>query len=389
MLYYRYRPINELSLKELRYNELYFASTEENNDPYDGNVFLSYAFDVKKWQRLFNSVFSRIGLPLETLKDVIENLSQKMSEDNVKTYNDVIKYDYANAILSMNPKLGMFVAFNLSEAIKNFVFIYRPSDIYTASFSKSNDSMLMWSHYASKHKGFCLVFRSIEGCLNQDKKNKKTGIERNTPKGIASHCSFGIGDKFCFKDIIYCKECSTIDASRYMPYGISDFKINSEEERIALAKENYNKLFEKHICWEYEQESRLVLEQPIPWIFGDRFEYSKDERLFYYQPTQLVGIICGAWMDKDIKNRIKEIVVANRERMWRNIEDDIVFDFVLFQAKISNEKRNIQIVPELIYNSNKIYQPSDSNFKNIYEKWQKGEAIQFNGKGGAKKILVN
>ena len=174
-----------------------------------------------------------------------------------------------------------------------------------------------------------------------------------------------------------------------MPYGISDFKINSEEERIALAKENYNKLFEKHICWEYEQESRLVLEQPIPWIFGDRFEYSKDERLFYYQPTQLVGIICGAWMDKDIKNRIKEIVVANRERMWRNIEDDIVFDFVLFQAKISNEKRNIQIVPELIYNSNKIYQPSDPNFKNIYEKWQKGEAIQFNGKGGAKKILVN
>lgn len=388
MLYYRYRPINELSLKELRYNELYFSSTKENNDPYDGNVFLSYEFDLKKWQRLFNVVFTKIGLPAHELKNIIEKLSQKMIDDHVKTYNDVINYDYYNTISSIDSKLGRLFSFKLSEAIKEFVFIYRPSDMYTVSFSKTNDSMLMWSHYASKHKGFCLIFRPIEGCLYQDKKNKKTGIGRTTPNGIAPHSSFCIGDKFHFKDVIYCKECSTIDASRFMAHGVSGYKFKSEEERIAFAQENYNKSFEKHICWEYEQETRLVLEQPTPWLFGNRFEYTQDERLFYYQPTQLVGIICGAWMDNRIKNRIKEIVGFNREQMWLNIKDDAVFDFVLFQANIFNEKRGIQIVPELIYSSTKTYQPSDDNFNNIYERWEKGEAILFNEKGGAKKAFI-
>ena len=388
MLYYRYRPISELSLKELRYNELYFSSTKENNDPYDGNVFLSYEFSIEKWQRLFNVVLTRIGLQTNKLKNIVEKLSQKMIDDHVKTYNDVINYDYYNAISSIDSKLGAIFSFKLSEAIKEFVFIYRPSDMYTVSFSKTNDSMLMWSHYASKHKGFCLIFRSIDGCLYQDKKNKRIGIGINTPKGIAPHSSFGIGDKFPFKDVIYCKECLTIDASRFMAHGVSDYKFKSEEERIAFAEENYNKSFEKHICWEYEQEARLVIEQPIPWLFGNRFEYSQDERLFYYQPTQLVGIICGAWMDIGIKNRIKEIVGFNREQMWSNIKDDAVFDFILFQAKISNEKRGIQIEPELIYSSTQVYQPSDKKFNDIYDRWKKGEAILFNEKGGAKKVFI-
>ena len=388
MLYYRYRPINELSLKELRYNELYFSSTKENNDPYDGNVFLSYEFDLDKWQRFFNVVFTKIGLPTEIIKNIVEKLSQQMIDDNLKTYNDIFNYDYTNAILSIDSKLGMLFAINLTEAIKKFIFIYRPSDMYTVSFSKEKDSMLMWSHYASKHKGFCLVFRSIDDCLYQDKKNKKTAIGRSTPNGIAKHSSFGIGDKFHFKDVIYCKKCSTIDASRFMPEGISDFKINSEEERIAFVEENYNKSFEKHICWEYEKESRLVLEQPTPWLFGNRFEYTQDERLFYYNPTQLVGLICGAWMDNDIKKRIKEIISYNREQIWLNIKEDAVFDFVLFQAKISDEKRGIQIIPELIYSSTQTYQQSDKTFNDKFERWEKGEAIFFNDKGGAKSIYT-
>ena len=388
MLYYRYRPINELSLKELRYNELYFSSTKENNDPYDGNVFLSYKFDLNKWQRLFNVVFARIGLPTDMLKNIVKKLAQKMIEDDVKTYNDVIDYDYTSALFSIDSNLGKILAYKLSNAIKEFVFIYKPSDMYTVSFSKINDSMLMWSHYASKHKGFCLIFRSIDGCLYQNKNNKRTAIGRNTPNGIAPHSSFGIGDKFHFKDVIYCKECSIIDASRFMAHGVSDYKFKSEEERIAFAEENYNKSFEKHICWEYEQESRLVIEQPTPWLFGNRFEYTKDERLFYYQPTQLVGIICGAWMDNGIKTRIKEIVNFNREQMWLNVKDDAVFDFVLFQAKISNEKRGIQIVPELIYSSTKIYKSNDKEFYNHYESWEKGSATVFDGNGGAKRAFI-
>ena len=125
-----------------------------------------------------------------------------------------------------------------------------------------------------------------------------------------------------------------------------------------------------------------------PCLFGNRFEYTQDERLFYYNPTQLVGLICGAWMDNDIKKRIKEIISYNREQMWLNIKEDAVFDFVLFQAKISDEKRGIQIIPELIYSSTQTYQQSDKTFNDKFERWEKGEAILFNDKGGAKSIYT-
>ena len=39
MLYYRYRSGSELSIKELIYDELYFASQAECNDPYEGKIF--------------------------------------------------------------------------------------------------------------------------------------------------------------------------------------------------------------------------------------------------------------------------------------------------------------------------------------------------------------
>ena len=44
-LYYRYRSGSELSIKELIYDELYFASREECNDPYEGKTFATFSKD--------------------------------------------------------------------------------------------------------------------------------------------------------------------------------------------------------------------------------------------------------------------------------------------------------------------------------------------------------
>lgn len=38
MFYYRYRPATELAIKELIYDEMYFASEAECNDPYEGKM---------------------------------------------------------------------------------------------------------------------------------------------------------------------------------------------------------------------------------------------------------------------------------------------------------------------------------------------------------------
>ena len=78
MLYYRYRPISELTLKELRYDELYFSSNAEKNDPYDGKVFLSYDFDKDKWQRFLECTWSRV-FPKDKM-DEMDKLTIPMSE---------------------------------------------------------------------------------------------------------------------------------------------------------------------------------------------------------------------------------------------------------------------------------------------------------------------
>ncbi len=389
MLYYRYRPISELSLKELRYGEIYFSSTEENNDPYDGKVFLSYDFDINKWERLFKTAWTKTDFPRQLLDELAKKLADKIYKDNIKTYADIVRYDFSEAILTINAKIGLLFAHHLSECVKYFIDIYRPTDKYIVSFSKTNDNILMWSHYASKHMGYCLVFKSINGCLYQNKNKIKRCFSRKTPNGtIAEHGSFSISDKFPFIDINYCSEYSAIDASKYMPPSVFGRDPQNEEERLAFYNEGYYKSFEKHVCWEYEQEARLVLDTPYPWIFGEHFKYTQEERLFYYQPTQLVGIICGAWMEKNSKERIVEIIKNNRNIMWSNIKNDTVFDFVLFQANISNVSRSINIIPEMIFTGTEILHVDNPKFRPIYEAWQKGAAIVFNDKGGAKKAYI-
>ena len=372
MLYYRYRPISELSLKELRYGEMYFSSTKENNDPYDGKVFLLYNFNEEQWKRLFERAWLKVQLPKELLSQIAMDLAKFVIQDNPKTYEDVQAFNFQKALLLSYPQIGDIVAYNLALRIKEFVEIYKPEHKYIVSFSKVNNNMLMWSHYASQHKGYCLIFKDFDGYLYQDESKKVTSIK-----------SLIIGDRFSFKDVIYAPECQLIDASRFMPI-VSDIKFESEEERIAFCNENETKCLEKHVCWEYEEESRLLLPSSPAWLIGMHIEYTKEERLFYYKPTQLVGIILGALMDNETRDRVKEIIRKNNRRISENHKEGAFFDCVLFEAHMYNDKREVFIQPSEIYSFGDVITKDNKNFDSRYNDWKKGRALVLNGKGGGK-----
>lgn len=61
MLYYRYRPFSEFSLKELMYNELFFASAEECNDPHECRDLLQFPPDYEKWHRVLELAWKDVG----------------------------------------------------------------------------------------------------------------------------------------------------------------------------------------------------------------------------------------------------------------------------------------------------------------------------------------
>ena len=72
MFYYRYRSGSELSVKELIYDELYFASREECNDPYEGKTFATFSADKDLWNNLINEALKAYNIkPLESLKERI------------------------------------------------------------------------------------------------------------------------------------------------------------------------------------------------------------------------------------------------------------------------------------------------------------------------------
>jgi hypothetical protein len=125
---HRYYSIDENLKDSLRENYLWFSDPLKFNDPYDCNL-SSNTSDT-------------------TYPELYEHLKKAFDKDNrgksIKFFEDRIKY------LSNNPSemnhLGEM--FN-KEAVDK---------IGICCFSENDKALLMWSHYANKHKGICLTF---------------------------------------------------------------------------------------------------------------------------------------------------------------------------------------------------------------------------------------
>ena len=388
MRYFRFRPRGELYIKELLYSELYFASVEESNDPYDSKVFLSYDFDQPKWQRLLEAAWRGLG-DKELLSPITKPLSEQIASDRPCTFEDVMSYSFIEKLKRIDKQIDDIVAIRLSETLKYYIDLYRNPDSYFVAFSRKNNDTLMWSHYASRHYGYCLIFKAIENSLAMDMTLSGKGIRRDTPRGIGPSTSSPLPTKFLFENIQYCKDIEPIDASRFMPAYISgNVTFSSESERLKYIDENQRKCLEKHSCWEYENESRLVLREPFPWLFGQHNPLTKQERLFHYDFSQLVGIIIGAKMDKDESERIIEIIRAKRESLWpQSTTVKRIFDFVVFNASISDKSRDVIISPRLIMTGASEVTKNDKSFTTLLSDWERGKALVIDGNRSTTQIF--
>ena len=247
----------------------------------------------------------------------------------------------------------------------------------------------MWAHYASRYQGYCLIFKSIDGELRQCPQRIKKSIGRSTRYGLAKNMSWGLPKSFLFEDVHYNKGTCSGDAFLCFPQHVSGCSLN-EKERIELVESQKAQYLEKHESWSYEQESRLLLMAPLPWLFGEHISLTKQERLFYYQPTQLVGIIFGPQMQNDFKQRLYEIVNIRMRRpdlVPNGIKTEL-FDFVIFETKLSNETRDIIVEPIQILSLTKKKDKDEKGFDEQYKLWLDGWSVVFDGKGGGSKKQI-
>jgi hypothetical protein len=183
---FKYSPINSYSLQNLQQSQIYFSNPLNFNDPFD-------TFHPATINELSNEKFANLYCKSNKrnfneqiiLKILDKTISRSHFHDFCKEHIDYFfdfdkdhknpiyrsKENYLHSIEqraenSLSPELEevfTHLKTNLQNVILRSIRETREekfSKIGVCCFSKNNSNLLMWSHYADSHKGFCLEFDS-------------------------------------------------------------------------------------------------------------------------------------------------------------------------------------------------------------------------------------
>lgn len=377
MLYYRYRPMTSLTVKELLYDELYFSYPNELNDPLDGIISYELAEDFPKWKRLLDYAWH--GLAVDTAP--IAEIFAKNSPLTVKQLVETPDFILDKVLAGIDKSMREF-AFILAEKLKAYISAYKPNEGCSVSFSRTYENALMWSHYTGKHEGFCLIFRSLEGNINQCPSRHRTSVS------VAEHSTMCVNKSFKLHEVIYGPRKST-DGFTLFPHGIYGREMTNEER--TLYWENTEKAcLTKSSCWDYEQESRLYIPAISACVSNEVL--SPINRIFHYDNSQIAGVIYGMRMSESNKRLVREILLRKSEDRYRDSENDkFLFDIVSFESQFDDNQHNISIEPSEIFDCGKPIDISNPEFHKKYSSWKKGEALHLyateNGRSGRRVML--
>lgn len=325
MKLYRYRPISDFLYKELNYQELYFASYNELNDPLDLSVNIDYMPPSKRdtyyliWSFYKSTMYEIMtGKNSTSNKDnIVEiiNSKQKIEEYIELVYGQLSKIQESKGSVTIND-LEQLTLFNTQNSSKLFCFesfkkyISSISDKFfnntsISCFSEDFTNTLMWAHYASNHSGICLEFdfansQSFPIILkNHTKQLRTTDIENFS--------------YLTSENLVYYKELKKVDYQATQHninfYYFSPIIENSSDcDVIGLNKSwthqysiNLESLFSiKTLPWKYEKEWRI-----IDLKFGEPLE--PEERIKHFHLNSLSAIYFGYNTPENVKKRIFKI----------------------------------------------------------------------------------
>jgi len=221
---YKYRAIDEKNIdwssRIFTHNEVYFADAPQFNDPFDCKF--DYSFDANN--RELNTYLHR-------------NLERQHPDWNRQQRREWIA-KHSRTLKRRDPKFEQRLRQDTERTL---------SEIGIYSLSRVPDDILMWSHYANRHTGFCLKF---------------------------------IDDQ---KDWFIAR-AQAISYSEIFPI-VNPIKDN-DLERLKTS------LLTKAKHWEYEKEWRII-------------DYEKGPGIKHIPPHLLVGVIFGCRMTEKHQGRIR------------------------------------------------------------------------------------
>ncbi len=194
---YKYRPIDEWTIKGLKEKTIHFKCPAEYNDPFDCRLNLIIDGTDEQWE----SYRQRMGISLDELNSYKAN--RKITSGNSGKYYKEI---HRHSLLT----------------------------IRISCFSEVSDNILMWSHYADSHKGICLMFETIKFDTIQYMVFNKEDLQYNSSNLPPDHSG-----------IIRVRYAEKLpEAYNHLEY---------DKDKIAPF------LMTKSIDWAYEKEWRMML----------------------------------------------------------------------------------------------------------------------------------
>jgi hypothetical protein len=343
---FRYRPLSEFLFKELYYQEIYFASYQELNDPLDMSARVEFS------PREENEIEYLIWVLLKTTLTIFEsNISESEQENNnrlvafskneelrklfkkslflqlnqLKSSNSFIDIDLLEHAVSKSVE-DCSIDFNINlPSFRNEIqrlSIKFLENSYATCFSETNNDFLMWSHYASKHSGLCLEF-SLENdrmfpyiFTRRRKNNQSEDLQRISNWQIEANIIWEGLNKVDYKD-----EQAHINFFEFAPVFDNEYDCDliglSKSWTHRFAYELKNVFSTKTKPWSYEKEWRA-----IEINFGDKQE--PEERIKHYPIETLSSIYFGMRTPESVKKRIFEI--------FSNLRKDLQY----FECKPTN-----------------------------------------------------
>lgn len=344
---FKYRPLSEFLFKELFYQELYFASYFELNDPLDLSARIEFScekseqveyllFFLFKTTLSLNNTLSESDkinnknlLTFNDNKIRVEDFRQKIFENLVQLKKDKEKIwqdDIEHIIITTCKKLNLDFQFDLDSFRKELKRITSKflENSYAICFSESNNDFLMWSHYASKHSGICLEFSLENSGLFPYISKTKRSLDYEKYKQMLSEWEIKTHmywDRI--RKVTYENEQPFINFFEFSPV----FENEHDCDLIGLSKSwihHFAHQLEwvfstKTIPWKYEKEWRAIHIN-----FGN--PENPEERIRHYPLESLKAIYFGMRTPKTAKNRVYNIF--NRQHK----------DLKYFECKPTNGK---------------------------------------------------
>ena len=144
---FRFRPMTEFSLGNLRTNTLYFSNAADYDDPFDSYIHI----DKKQLSEKLDSV-------LKSFEDV-----EKIKMVSKQIIGTEITDEGLRQIDSFGKETMMAI---VDRVLKNVRFSIREND-KSVCFSEDSTNRSLWLKYAQNHRGYCLVYdiEDLNNCI--------------------------------------------------------------------------------------------------------------------------------------------------------------------------------------------------------------------------------